>query len=114
VTNLEINESASGVDPTTAPSLIQGQIAYLYQNKTLGFWSNILLAAFMVFFLWFHLGNQQIPLLIWLGLIITSSIVRLLMGKSFKPKQQYTQIELTGWANRHVFFTIFISTIWGF
>ena len=113
MTNLEINESASGVGLTTAPSLIQGQIAYLYQNKTLGFWSNILLAAFMVFFLWFHLGNQQIPLLIWLGLIITSSIVRLLMGKSFNPKQQYTQIELTGWANRHVFFTIFISTIWG-
>ncbi len=111
--NLEENESASAVDSSNVPSLIQGQIAYLYKNKTLGFWSNILLATFMAFFLWFHLVNQQIPLLIWLGLIVTLSIVRFLMGKSFKPKQQYTQVELTSWANRHVFFSTFISTIWG-
>ncbi len=110
---IETNDSALTVDSSVTPSLIQGQIAYLYKNKTLGFWSNILLAGFIVFFLWFHLVNQHISLLIWLGLIITLSIVRLLMGKTFKPKQQYTQVELTSWANRHVFFSTFISTIWG-
>jgi diguanylate cyclase (GGDEF)-like protein len=116
---VEKNEShidagpSNSVDSTQVPSLIQGQIAYLYKNKTLGFWSNILLSSFLAFFLWFHFANQQFPLLIWLGLIITLSIVRLIMGKNFKPKQQYTQVELTKWANRHVFFTIFISTIWG-
>ncbi|MCK5661831.1 MAG: GGDEF domain-containing protein, partial [Thiotrichaceae bacterium] len=47
------------------------------------------------------------------GLIITLSIVRFLMGKNFKSERQYTQVELTSWANRHVFFTTFISTIWG-
>lgn len=105
--------SSSPVDSSEVPSLIQGQIAYLYKNKTLGFWSNILLASFLAFFLWFHFSNQQIPLLIWLGLIITLSIVRFLMGKNFKSERQYTQVELTSWANRHVFFTTFISTIWG-
>jgi len=113
VANLEENESAFTADSSGVPSLIQGQIAYLYKNKTLGFWSNILLATFMAFFLWFHLANQQIPLLIWLGLIVTLSIVRFLIGKNFEPKQQYTQIELTRWANRHVFFSTFISTMWG-
>jgi len=110
--NIAAGSSAS-VDSSEIPSLIQGQIAYLYKNKTLGFWSNILLASFLAFFLWFHFANQQIPLLIWLGLIITLSIVRFLMGKNFKPERQYTQVELTSWANRHVFFTTFISTIWG-
>ncbi len=114
--NNESNSDAglsAPVDSTEFPSLIQGQIAYLYKNKTLGFWSNILLASFLAFFLWFHFASQQIPLLIWLGLIITLSIVRFLMGKNFKLKRQYTQVELTSWANRHVFFTTFISTIWG-
>ena len=109
---IDAGQSASA-DSTQLPSLMQGQIAYLYKNKTLGFWSNILLSSFLAFFLWFHFGNQQFPLLIWLGLIITLSIVRLIMGKNFKPKHQYTQVELTSWANRHVFFTTFISTIWG-
>ncbi len=100
-------------DSSGVPSLIQGQIAYLYKNKTLGFWSNILLASFLAFFIWFHLIEQQLPLLIWLGLIISLSIVRFLMGKNFSSKRQYTQVELAGWANRHVFFTTLISTIWG-
>jgi diguanylate cyclase (GGDEF)-like protein len=116
VANNESNKGAGSsapVDSSELPSLIQGQIAYLYKNKTLGFWSNILLAIFLAFFLWFHFENQQVPLLIWLGLIITLSIVRLIMGKNFKPERQYTQVELTSWANRHVFFTTFISTIWG-
>ena len=94
-------------------SLIQGQIAYLYKNKTLGIWSNILLSSILTLFLWLHLPEQHIPLLIWYGLIATLSIVRFLMGKSFKSEKQYTQIELTAWANRHVFFTTLISTIWG-
>jgi len=105
--------ATASLDSGQVPSLIQGQIAYLYKNKTLGFWSNILLSSFLAFFLWFHFANQQFPLLIWLGLIITLSIVRLIMGRSFKPEHQYTQVELTSWANRHVFFSTFISTIWG-
>lgn len=98
---------------TVVPSLIRGQIAYLYNNKMLGIWSNILLSAVLLLFLWFHLPKQKIPLLIWFGLIVTLSIVRFLMGRSFKAKQEYTQAELAGWANRHVFFTTLISTIWG-
>ena len=31
-------------------SLMQGQIEYLYKNKTLGIWSNILLAVCYLFF----------------------------------------------------------------
>ena len=97
----------------SAISLIQGQIAYLYKNKTLGIWSNILLSSILTLFLWPHLPNQHIPLLIWHGLIVTLSIVRFLMGKNFKSEKQYTQTELTAWANKHVFFTTLISTIWG-
>lgn len=105
--SLESNEKAA------VPSLIQGQIAYLYKNKTLGIWSNILLSTVLFIFLWLHLQEQHIALLIWYGLIVTLSIVRFFMGKSFKSRQQYTQVELAGWANRHVFFTTLLSTIWG-
>jgi len=107
------NNSANPVDSSDVPSLIQGQIAYLYKNKTLGFWSNIILASILLLSLWSHLDAQHIPLLIWFGLIVTLSIVRFLMGKNFKSERQYSQVELTGWANRHVFFTTLISTIWG-
>ncbi len=95
------------------PSLIQGQISYLYKNKTLSIWSNIILSSILLFFLWMHLPKQVFPLLIWFGLIVTLSIVRFLIGKSFKNERQYSQGELTSWANRHVFLTTLISTIWG-
>ena len=100
-------------DKGDAPSLMQGQIAYLYKNKTLGIWSNTILAGILLAFFWFHFPNQHISLLIWFGLIITLSLVRFFVGKNFKPERQYTQIELTSWANRHVFFTSLLSTIWG-
>ncbi len=112
-TGKSLENGTASVEPQALPSLIQGQIAYLYKNKTLGIWSNILLSSVLTLFLWFHLPDQHVPLLIWYGLIVTLSIVRFIMGKGFKTKHQYTQVELTAWANRHVFFTIFISTIWG-
>ena len=100
-------------DKAETPSLMQGQIAYLYKDKTLGIWSNSLLAGVLLAFFWFHFPKQHIPLLIWFGLVITLSLVRYLIGKSFKPSRQYNQTELTSWANRHVFFTSLLSTIWG-
>ena len=100
-------------DKADAPSLMQGQIAYLYKNKTLGIWSNTLLATVLLVFFWFHFPKQHFSLLIWFGLVITLSLVRFLIGRSFKPERLYTQSELTDWANRHVFFTSLISTIWG-
>jgi len=100
-------------DKGDAPSLMQGQIAYLYKNKTLGIWSNTILAGILLGFFWLHFPQQHILLLIWFGLIITLSLVRYFIGKSFKPERQYTQQELTSWANRHVFFTSLLSTIWG-
>jgi len=107
------SDNASLDAEAVVPSLIQGQIAYLYKNKMLGIWSNILLSAILLFFLWIHLPNQKLPLLIWFGLILTLSIIRFLMGRTFESEKEYTQQELTGWANRHVFFTTLISTIWG-
>lgn len=98
---------------SAASSLMQGQIAYLYKNTTLGIWNNIILASLFLFFFWPQLPNQQMPLLIWYGLIVTLSIVRFLTGKSFKTQKNYVQKELSYWANRYVFFTTLISTIWG-
>ena len=96
-----------------ASSLMQGQIAYLYKNKAFGIWNNIVLASLFLIFFWNQFPKQHISLLIWYGLIITLSIVRFLMGKNFKTNRQYTQDELSYWANRHVFFTTLLSTIWG-
>ncbi len=98
---------------SSAQSLIQGQIAYLYKNKVLGFWSNILLAVVLLVFFWLHFSNQHIPLFIWFGLIVTLCIVRFLVGKNFNSQKQYSQLELSNWANKYVFFTTMISTIWG-
>ena len=67
----------------------------------------------LLVFFWLHFPNKHVSLLIWFGLVVTLSLVRFLMGKSFKPERQYTQQELTSWANRHVFFTTLLSTIWG-
>lgn len=100
-------------DKSDSPSLMQGQIEYLYKNKSLGIWSNILLAVVLLIFFWFHFPEQHITLLIWFGLVTTLSLVRYLVGKNFQPEKQYTQVELTSWANRHVFFTSLLSTIWG-
>ncbi len=96
-----------------ASSLMQGQIAYLYKNKAFGIWNNIVLASLFLIFFWSQFPKQHISLLIWYGLVITLSIVRFLMGKNFKTNRQYTQDELSYWANRHVFFTTLLSTIWG-
>lgn len=95
------------------PSLMQGQIAYLYKNKTLGIWSNTLLSAVLLFFFWFHLPSQHLSLLVWFGLIVVLSFIRFYLGRGFKPERTYTQVELSNWANRHVFFTTLVSTIWG-
>ena len=98
---------------SASSSLMQGQIAYLYKNKMLGIWNNIILASLFLFFFWGQLSSQKMSLLIWFGLIVTLSIVRYLVGKNFNTKRQYTQEDLSYWANRHVFFTTLISTIWG-
>ncbi len=100
-------------DNNVAPSLMQGQIAYLYKNKAFGIWNNFVLASIFLAVFWNHLPSQKMSLLIWYGLILTLSIVRFLMGKNFKINRQYTQDELSYWANRHVFFTTLLSTIWG-
>ncbi len=94
-------------------SLMQGQIAYLYKNKMLGIWSNTLLSGLLLYFFWFHLPEQHTSLLIWFGLIVVLSVLRFFLGRNFKPEQKYTQTELSSWANRHVFFTTLVSTIWG-
>lgn len=100
-------------DKGNSPSIMQGQLAYLYKNKTRGIISNTLLSLVFLGFFWFHFPDQNIALLIWVGLIITLSLVRFFVGKSFKPDRQYTYKDLTSWANRHVFFTSLLSTIWG-
>lgn len=100
-------------DKGDTPSLMQGQIAYLYKNKTLGIWSNTILASILLAFFWSHFSEQHIALLIWAGLVITLGLVRFFVGKSFKPERQYSQTDLVSWANKHVFFTSLLSTIWG-
>lgn len=100
-------------DKGNSPSIMQGQIAYLYKNKTRGVFSNTILSAVLLAFFWFHFPKQHIALLIWIGLIITLSLVRFFVGKSFQADRQYAHKSLTSWANRHVFFTSLLSTIWG-
>lgn len=113
VSNTTIPSQDADVNQAPTSSLIQGQIAYLYKNKVLGFWSNILLASIFLVFFWFYFEKQRVLLFVWFGLVVTLSIVRFLTGKGFNSKKQYTQAELSGWANRYVFFTTMISTIWG-
>lgn len=103
-------------DNKLIPSLMQGQIIYLFKNKALGVLSNIVLAGILFFFLTTHLedlAGKYISLLIWLGLIIILSIVRYVIGHNFKYHHQYSQTELSSWANKHVFFTVLLSSIWG-
>ena len=95
------------------PSLMQGQIIYLFKNKALGVWSNIVLASILFLFLSTHLPEKYLFLLLWLGLIISLSIARYVIGFNFKYHHQYSQTELASWANKHVFFTVLLSTIWG-
>jgi len=114
VTRLGNNRNALGFNEgKLIPSLMQGQIIYLFKNKALGAWSNILLSGLLFFFLSLHLPEKYLLLLLWLGLIISLSIVRYIIGYNFKYHHQYSQPELTSWANRHVFFTVLLSTIWG-
>ena len=100
-------------DNKLIPSLMQGQIIYLFKNKALGVWSNIILSGILFFFLTLHLPDKYIFLVIWLGLILLLSIVRYVIGHNFKYHHQYSQEELSNWANKHVFLTILLSTIWG-
>ena len=100
-------------DNKLIPSLMQGQIIYLFKNKALGVWSNIILSGILFFFLTLHLPDKYILLVIWLGLILCLSIIRYIIGHSFKYHHQYSQAELSSWANKHVFLTVLLSTIWG-
>jgi len=96
------------------PSLMQGQIIYLFKNKLLGVLSNIVLAGILFAFLINHLPEEKkLFLLLWLGLVIFLSIARYIVGYNFKYHHQYSQAELSSWANRHVFFTVLLSSIWG-
>jgi len=109
-----VNDNAFDLnDNKLIPSLMQGQIIYLFKNKALGVWSNIILSGILFFFLTLHLPDKYILLVIWLGLILCLSIARYIIGHSFKYHHQYSQAELSSWANKHVFLTILLSTIWG-
>jgi len=114
VTRLGNDRNALGFsDNKLIPSLMQGQIIYLFKNKALGVWSNILLSGILFAFLSVHMPEKYLFLLLWLGLIISVSIARYIIGYNFKYHHQYSQTELASWANRHVFFTVLLSTIWG-
>jgi len=114
VTRLGNDRNALGFsEGKLIPSLMQGQIIYLFKNKALGVWSNIVLSGILFFFLSLHLPEKYLFLLLWLGLIISLSIARYIIGYNFKYHHQYSQSELTSWANKHVFFTVLLSTIWG-
>ncbi len=93
-------------------SLFENQISYLLKHSSLNFWGNISLASMIVAALYSHAKNP-IALLIWFGLVLLVSIIRLYHNNRLKPQQTHTEEKLKSWANNHILFTTLLSLLWG-
>jgi diguanylate cyclase (GGDEF)-like protein len=89
----------------------QEQVMHLYANTGLSFWGNIIILSLMLLT---QADREQIlHLFIWFGLIIATSIYRLIITNSFQKERTLNQEKISYWVNKYVNISTMINIIWG-
>lgn len=92
----------------------QEQVMHLYANTGLSFWGNIIIAIILSLMLLAQADKEQIlHLFIWFGLIIATSIYRLIITNSFQKERTLNQEKMSYWVNKYVNISTIINIIWG-
>jgi diguanylate cyclase (GGDEF)-like protein len=106
-------------DSTQSDSLAevrQEQLLHLYEKTGLSFWGNIVIAIILSIMLFLQpeiSKNQVLNLFIWFGLIIATSIYRLIVTNSFHKERNFTQDRIDYWVKKYVNISTFINVLWG-
>jgi len=104
-------------DKTQSDTLItvrQEQILYLYAKTGLSFWGNSMIAIILALVLSLQMNEEQIPhLFIWFGLIIATSIYRLILITNFHHEPIISKKRIDYWARRYVTISTIINIVWG-
>jgi diguanylate cyclase (GGDEF)-like protein len=104
-------------DSTESDTLIevrQKQIMHLYAKTGLSFWGNILIAIILALVLSLQTTEEQtLHLFIWFGLIVATSLYRLIVTNNFHREHVVSQERIDYWASRYVNISTIINFIWG-
>ncbi len=94
----------------------QEQLLHLYEKTGLSFWGNIVIAIILATMLAIDsdAGRDQIlNLFIWFGLIIATSIYRLIITNSFEKERNFTQDRINYWVNKYINISTVVNVLWG-
>ena len=94
----------------------QEQLLHLYEKTGLSFWGNIVIAILLATILTLQADmsrDQILNLFIWFGLIIATSIYRLIIANSFEKEHNFTQNKINYWVKRYTTISTVINVIWG-
>ncbi len=94
----------------------QEQLLHLYEKTGLSFWGNIVIAIILAVMLTLDpdMGRDQIlNIFIWFGLIIATSIYRLIITNSFEKERNFTQDRINYWVNKYVNISTVVNVLWG-
>ena len=104
-------------DKTQSDTLItvrQEQVLHLYAKTGLSFWGNSMIAIILALVLSLQMNEEQIPhLFIWFGLIIATSIYRLILITNFHHEPIISKKRIDYWARRYVTISTIINIVWG-
>jgi diguanylate cyclase (GGDEF)-like protein len=94
----------------------QEQVVHLYEKTGLNFWGNVIIAivlATMLFLQTYTTKEQALYLLIGFGLIIATSLYKLMVSNKFQQERHFDQEKINYWANQYVNTSTLINFIWG-
>ncbi len=106
-------------DSTQSDSVVevrQEQLLHLYEKTGLSFWGNIVIAFILAAMLALDPDasrDQILNLFIWFGLIIATSIYRLIITNSFEKERNFTQDRINYWVSKYVNISTVINVLWG-
>ncbi len=104
-------------DKTQSDTLIavrQEQVLHLYAKTGLSFWGNSVIAIILAIVLSLQTSEEQtLHLFIWFGLIIATSIYRLIITNNFHHERVTNKKRIDYWARRYVTISTIMNIIWG-
>ena len=105
-------------DSTQADTLVevqQEQVTHLYEKTGLSFWGNAVIATVLTILLSFqYVGDvNHLHLFIWFGLILASSVYRLVVANNFRKERSLTPDKVNYWASKYIKISTAINIVWG-
>ena len=94
----------------------QEQVVHLYEKTGLNFWGNVIIAIILasMLFLQSDTNTQQVLyLFIGFGLIIVTSLYKLIISNKFQKERHFDQQKINYWVRQYVSTSTLINFIWG-